>query len=648
MFSLSSPLRRAALCLLACLLAPPLGAQTYETGVRGVWLTNVASDVLNSKEKIAEAMDYLKSRGFNVVFPVVWNKGYTLYPSQTMAATVGEAYRQDPFFAGQQRDPLAEIVAEARRVGLEVIPWFEFGFSSSFSQDGGHILAARPQWAAKTVDGQLVVKNGFDWMDALNPEVQDFMTSLVVEVLDAYDVDGFQGDDRLPAMPSEGGYSDYDVALYKSEHGGEAPPSYAKDSDWLTWRAGKLTRYLGRLYRTVKARDPHLLVSLSPSPYSFGFTEYLQNVPRWVDSSYVDLLHPQLYRYDVGSYKSLVQQTVGPTPTSGGGYVPREKREILAPGILTRGGGGTNGPDYLVEAVRYNREFGIGGEVFFYYEYLRDKNQYAADSLYKYFYHTPALLPGRDGLRRPPGIVVNETDAAARLVGEWTQDERAPGFDGVMRFAPAGVGATATYALAAPYTATYDVYAFVPRFRSGATTDAYYALRNARGDSLVTRVDQRSTYNQGFVLLGTIGAAAGTDVEVVLRPDQVSDGRATYADAVLMVLNRKETPDLVIPVAAQPPAPSPAPTSPLALGTALPNPTAGAATVAFTLATGGPVRARVYDALGRAVLTLAGGEPFGAGTHTLRADLSGRAAGVYFVRVEAGGTVRTTPLVVAR
>ncbi len=647
-------MRRLAICttscalLLALLLPFSAQAQTYETGVRGVWITNVSSDVLNSKEKIAEAMAYLKSRGFNVVFPVVLNKGYTLHPSAVMATTIGEAYRQDPFFAGQQRDPLAEIITEARRVGLEVIPWFEFGFSSSFSQDGGHIIAAKPHWAAKDVNGNLVVKNGFDWMDALNPEVQDFMTALVLEVVDNYDVDGIQGDDRLPAMPSEGGYTDYDIALYKSEHGGATPPSFSKDNDWLIWRAGKLTNYLGRLYRTIKARDENLLVSMSPSPYSFGFVEYLQNVPRWVDSSYVDLLHPQLYRYNVGDYKQLVRQTVGPTPTSGGGYVPMDKRHLLSPGILTRGGGGINGPDYLVEAVRYNREFGITGEVFFFYEYLREKNQFAADSLFKYHYHTPALLPGRDGLRRPPARVVNETDGAATLSGDWTEDDRAPGFDGFMRFAPPGTGSTATYALAASYTGTYDLYAFVPRFRSGSTTDAYYVAHNAAGDSVVARVDQRSTYNQGFVFLGTLSAAAGTTVTLTLRPDQVTDSRATYADAVMMVLNRKETPGLVIPVGAERTAlPVPA-GDPFSLDVVAPNPSGGTAQLTFTLHAPALVTARVYDALGRTVQTLAAGQAFTAGTHSLETDLSGQAAGVYFIRLQAGGKGRTTTLVLAR
>ena len=43
----------------------------YVEEVRGVWVTNVASNVLHSKANIAQAMDYLGRNGINVVFPVV-------------------------------------------------------------------------------------------------------------------------------------------------------------------------------------------------------------------------------------------------------------------------------------------------------------------------------------------------------------------------------------------------------------------------------------------------------------------------------------------------------------------------------------------------------------------------------------------------
>ena len=68
---------------------PPTGDE-----LRGVWLTNVDSDVLDSRENIEEAMAFLAEHNFNVVFPVVWNDAATMYPSTVMDTLVGR--RIDP------------------------------------------------------------------------------------------------------------------------------------------------------------------------------------------------------------------------------------------------------------------------------------------------------------------------------------------------------------------------------------------------------------------------------------------------------------------------------------------------------------------------------------------------------------------------
>ena len=80
---------------------------------------------------------------------------------------------------------------------------------------------------------------------------------------------------------------------------------------------------------------------------------------------------------------------------------------------------------------------------------------------------------------------------------------------------------------------------------------------------------------------------------------------------------------------------------------AFPNPTAGDASVRFSLAEPGPVALRVFDATGREVATVAARD-FSADTHDVTADLSGLASGVYVVRLEAGGEVATTRVAIVR
>ena len=84
-----------------------------------------------------------------------------------------------------------------------------------------------------------------------------------------------------------------------------------------------------------------------------------------------------------------------------------------------------------------------------------------------------------------------------------------------------------------------------------------------------------------------------------------------------------------------------------ALGAPRPNPTRGAAAVAFSLPEAGPVEVGLYDLLGRRVATLAQGE-HAAGAHEVLVGRAALSAGVYVVRMEAGGFVAVQRLTVLR
>jgi uncharacterized lipoprotein YddW (UPF0748 family) len=314
-----------------------------------------------SRQGLADAVDLCAQYGFNSLFVCTWNNGYTLYPSAVMEAQFGEAI--DPRLAG--RDPLQELIELAEAKQIKVYAWFEFGFSSSYQEaDGGHLLRRKPHWAAKDSAGDLVSKNGFQWMNAFDPEVQNFVLSLLKEVAETYEVAGIQGDDRLPALPSTAGYDSLTVALYQAEHQGNAPPQDYRDADWVDWRAKRLNDFLRRMHDELKALKPELAISVSPSIFPWSKEEYLQDWPTWVDSGWVDMACPQIYRYDIGKYRlelaKIVQQQVAP-----------ENHAKLFPGILLKVGSYYASPELLAEMVAENRKYGLEGEIFFFYEGLK-------------------------------------------------------------------------------------------------------------------------------------------------------------------------------------------------------------------------------------------------------------------------------------
>lgn len=611
-------------------------AVTYVGEIRGVWITNVDSDVMFSRESLADAMDYLADRGFNTVFPVVWNKGYTLHPSDVAEQAFG--IRQDPYFAGQGRDPLAEIIVEAHRRGIEVMPWFEYGFSSVYGDtSGGHIIKANPHWAARTSKGGIAQGNGFYFMNAIHPEVQDFMINLFLEVMENYDIDGVQGDDRLPAMSANAGYSEYTRALYASEHGGAQPPATYNESSFLQWKADKLTTFAGRLYRAVKEKDPDIIVSMSPSVYDFSLRNYLQDWPAWIDSGYVDIVHPQLYRYSISGYRALVQEMFGASAElSPYGYLYRKDRAIVTPGVLIKSGGTYNDYNYVLDAVEYNRTYDMQGEVFFFFEGLDEKNNHLADTLHKYVYQQPALQPYRNGnLRRPGGWIANETDQDVIVNGSWTLENTPVGYRGQSLVADAGSGSALDYYFTVPRDAWYRVYAWIPEAED-ATQTAHYRIHTAEGVRDTT-LDQQSVRNRGWIEIAYAPLTRGTSRIVELLADSTSDGGKTYADAVMLLIDRKKSPEVTFNVTVVSTGEDHAGSSlvpgAVELQPNYPNPFNPATAIPFTLQSASLVTLEVYDAIGRRVALLLRDEPLAAGTHTLDFRAGDLPSGVYVARL---------------
>jgi uncharacterized lipoprotein YddW (UPF0748 family) len=337
-----------------------------EKGVKGVWVTNVASSALSSLASIKETVQTCKKSSITDIYVVVWNKGRTLYPSEIMNKEFGIPIMES--YAG--RDPLLEMITEAHKEKIKVHAWFEYGFAASNGQNGGVILAKYPQWSARDVNKALLVSSGgFEWMNGINPEVQNFMKSLVLEVVKKYDVDGIQGDDRLPAMPVKGGYDDYTVQLYKSENGGAAPPANENTVAWIDWRTNKLTEFLGDLYKAVKAVKPNVVVSSAPSIAPWGKQNYLQDWPTWLDKKYCDYVIPQVYRYDFASYQATLKSQIALIKNSG------DKNKFYS-GVLIQSGTWNASNQYVEQMVNENRANGVGGEIFFFFEGLKYNADY--------------------------------------------------------------------------------------------------------------------------------------------------------------------------------------------------------------------------------------------------------------------------------
>ncbi len=631
------------LFLANCILFPQ---QLQE--LRGVWITNVNSVVLNYDANITQAVDYLASIGVNVIFPVMWNGGNTLYPSQVMNNLFGKSIA--PTMAG--RDPLNRLITEAHRRGIEVIPWLEYGFASSYVYSGNvtgdAILKKYPSWASKTNSGNYCIdgdgSTGFVWMSGINPDVQNFMISLVTEILDNYDVDGIQGDDRLPALPVKGGYDTATLSLYAAEHSGGAPPFNYQDSDWKLWRADKLTQFFSRLRDSVKARSTNLILSSAPSPYYWGYDDHLQDSKSWITNGIVDNLIPQMYpdppARSFATYQLILQKTLQDLPV--------EKRNKIFPGVLAEVGSYVIPASQLINCVQENRKYGLSGETYFYYEGIANANKNNGDTLKSVVYSQEASLPYRNGvLWRPKGIITNEDDTAnVTMTGTWKlAKSTALGFAPNIYYTNDTAYTSITYAANVPADGWYGAYTWLEP-NNNYSGNARYVVYGATGTYLCY-ADQTVQTNKGWYKLKDVYLKKGLNKIMMLDNKGLAAGKYLMADAMMVMLNRKLSPDVIISSiddAVQKKSVVPAG---FKLNSNYPNPFNPSTTITYSLSEEAMVSLKVFDVLGREVTTLWSGKQQ-ARDYRFAFTSGGLKSGVYFYRLTVNDAAQTNKMVVLK
>ncbi len=197
--------------------------------------------------------------------------------------------------------------------------------------------------------------------------------SMIMEVVQKYDIEGIQGDDRLPAMPSLAGYDNYTSSLFKQKYGKNPPVDY-NDQQWVDFRTDLMNQFMFRIYTDItnynKANNKNLTIQMAPSIFPFSKDEYLQDWPTWVQNKWVDYVFPQVYRYSLPAYTQALEQNALK-------YIPAEDLSKFYPGILIKLDNWYIDQSFLEGIFKTNRDHGVQGEIFFFYEGLKNSTIYA-------------------------------------------------------------------------------------------------------------------------------------------------------------------------------------------------------------------------------------------------------------------------------
>lgn len=352
-----------ALSLVVGLILQQPALTKAKTELRGVWLTNIDSDVLFGRDRLTSALKTLKQLNFNTIYPTVWNWGYTLYPSSVAQKVIGQSLDPEPGFHG--RDLLRELTTQGHQNGLAVIPWFEFGF---MAPSDSSLAKRHPEWLTSRRDGSKIWLEGKHdrvWLNPFRPEVQNFIQNLVVEIVSKYDVDGIQFDDHF-GLPAELGYDAYTTKLYKQEHLGKNPPANPQDPEWVRWRANKITQYLQKVFKAVKTRKPKCIISIAPNPQRVSYKLFLADWEKWERQGLVEELVLQVYRNDL---KVFIQELNYPEVKIAKKHIP------VSIGILSGLKDRSVASAQIQSQVEVSRDQGFAGVSFFFYETLWNLSQ---------------------------------------------------------------------------------------------------------------------------------------------------------------------------------------------------------------------------------------------------------------------------------
>ncbi len=144
--------------------------------LRGAWLSGEECKDQASADAMLDRAETLNLNSLYVL--VFYRRGQVIFRSDLAPMLEGVA---------EGFDPLEHLVEEGRRRGIQIHTWFVNGAYGWGSHKG--ILDERPEWRAMDLRGERT-----DWYDLCQPEVREWQTQLMCEVLERYDVAGVHFD----------------------------------------------------------------------------------------------------------------------------------------------------------------------------------------------------------------------------------------------------------------------------------------------------------------------------------------------------------------------------------------------------------------------------------------------------------------------
>ena len=434
-------MRISSVLLTVCLLAAadPAPAVTYQScsieppapsrEFRAAWIATVANidwpsrkDLTTAEQKaeLVALLDAAVRLNLNAVIFQVRPACDALYASRLepwseyLTGSMGKA--PTPYY-----DPLTFAIEEAHRRGIELHAWFNpyraLHFSAKSPVVASHISHTHPEWVRQY--GRL------EWLDPGEKSVQDYSLSVVMDVLNRYDVDGIHFDDYFyPYKEHDARGNELDFPDRQSWTRLGPHPKLSRED----WRRDNVNQFIARVYQSIKSSKPWVKFGISPfgiwrpgnPPAIDGLDAYdrlYADSRKWLASGWVDYFAPQLY-WPIESPKQsfpVLLKWWGQQNT---------RHRLLVPGLDDTRVRGSQKPEQIVNQIRLTRQqAGAGGEVHWDLRNLALNTNLTA-ALAREAYPQAALVPAMPWLSRSRPAKPSLSAVAGERPGEvhvtWT------------------------------------------------------------------------------------------------------------------------------------------------------------------------------------------------------------------------------------
>jgi uncharacterized lipoprotein YddW (UPF0748 family) len=286
-------------------------SQNPKREFRGVWIVNVMNldfptsakltTAQQQKEFIAILDEHQKSK-LNAVIVQIRPSADALYFSPTELwsewLTGKQGVMPTPFY-----DPLTFMIEETHKRGMEFHAWLNpyramVDTAKVKNLHENHIIKTKPTWFIDYGKNKI--------FDPAIPEVREYLTSIVADIVRRYDIDGIHFDDYFYPYP----IANQEFNDQKSfEKYNKAPNTiFATKADW---RRNNVNLFIEKVSSAIKSIKPYIKFGISPFPVwrnksqdingsntTGGLTSYdhlFADIRLWLSKGWIDYIAPQNY-----------------------------------------------------------------------------------------------------------------------------------------------------------------------------------------------------------------------------------------------------------------------------------------------------------------------------------------------------------------